>query len=51
MLFETRASKGMQAGALATIGERHRFMLSMLNSPVLTNQVWKLAYIYYTHFF
>lgn len=50
MLFETQASKGMQAGALATIGERHRFMLSILKSPVLINQVCILSYIYYTHF-
>lgn len=50
MFFETGVSKGMQAGALAAIGERHRFLLSMLNSPVLTNEVWILSYIYYTHF-
>lgn len=49
MFFETWVSKGMQTGALATIGERHRFMVSMLNSPVLINEV-RILYLLYTFF-
>lgn len=46
MFFETRVSKGMKVGALATIGERHRLMPSMLKSPILTNEVWILHLLY-----